>query len=190
MAEPQEPLQTRLERHRQYLRLLARLQLEPRLQSKLDPSDVVQEALLRAYQARDQLRGQSDAELAGWLRQILTNTLREMARRYHVAMRDLDREQSLEQAIEESSVRLERWLADDSSSPVQKLQRQEQLLELAEVLEQLPDDQRQAVELHYLKGVAVAELAGQMNRSPAAVGALIFRGMNRLRELLKVNEDG
>src|SRR5436309_10049582 len=92
-----------LEKFRAYLRLLARLHLDPRLRGKLDPSDVVQEVLLKAVQALGQFRGESEAELAAWLRQILArhlaNTVRDLGRE----KRDIGREHSLEAAIDQSS---------------------------------------------------------------------------------------
>jgi RNA polymerase sigma-70 factor (ECF subfamily) len=98
------------------------------------------------------------------------------------------KEQPLEAALEESSARLENWLAAEQSSPSMVAERQEQLLLLAEALGQLPEDQRTAVELHHLKGMPVAELATQMGRSGAAVTNLLYRGLKRLREQLAEKE--
>jgi RNA polymerase sigma-70 factor (ECF subfamily) len=178
----------RLEDYRDYLRLLARLQVDPRLQGKLDPSDVVQETLLDAHRNLDQFRGQTDAELAAWLRQILANNLAEAARRFGAGKRDVGREQSLEAALEESSARLEVWLAEERSSAAERAERHEELLRLAGALARLPEDQRRAVELHHLRGLTVAEAGAAMGRSRSAVMGLLFRGLKRLRELL--NDEG
>jgi RNA polymerase sigma-70 factor (ECF subfamily) len=99
-----------LEGHRDYLHLIARLHLPPRLRGKLDASDVVQQTLLRAHRHRDQFRGRGDAELAAWLRRILASTLADAARQYGAGKRDLALEQSLEAAFHDSSERLETLL--------------------------------------------------------------------------------
>src|SRR6516165_7948711 len=98
-----------LESYRGYLLMLARLQMDASLQGIIDPSDVVQQTLLRAHQRREQFRGQSDGERAAWLRQILARSMIDALRKYG---RESERRgQSVELALEQSSCRLEALLA-------------------------------------------------------------------------------
>src|SRR5262249_21811063 len=86
--------------YRNYLRLLARAGIDQSLQGKAHPSDPVQETLLKAHQHFDQFRGQTEAELAAWLRQILARNLTDLVRRYRVTKaQQISRERSLEQSV-------------------------------------------------------------------------------------------
>ncbi len=174
-----------IEHYRDYLLLLVRLQVGSRLRAKLDASDVVQQAMLQAHERRDQFRGQTEGEWLAWLRAILANSLATAARRFETQARNPGRERSLEAELERSASRLEDLLAADQTSPSERAVRGEELLRLAGALARLPEDQRRAVELHYLKGLPVSEVAEKIGRTrPAAVG-LLFRGLKRLRELLR-----
>jgi RNA polymerase sigma-70 factor (ECF subfamily) len=174
-----------LEAYRPYLHLIARLQLDPRLRGKLDPSDLVQQTFVKALQALDQFRGQTDAELGAWLRQILARTLTNALRDLQRDKRDVFKERPLDAAVEASSARLEAWLADPHSSPDERAERNERLLRLSAALERLPADQREAVVLHHLQGWTVDAVAAHLGRTAAAVAGLIKRGMKQLRLALQ-----
>jgi RNA polymerase sigma-70 factor (ECF subfamily) len=167
-----------LESFRPYLRLLADLQLPRQQHGRLDPSDVVQDTLLKAQQRLGQFHGTTEAELAAWLRRILHNAMID-------ALRRVTREPAVLGALEQSSARLEASLAADGSSPSEQAMRHEELEQLAAALAQLPEDQRMAVQLQQLCGHSVEAIAGLMGRSKSAVGGLLRRGMARLRELMQ-----
>jgi RNA polymerase sigma-70 factor (ECF subfamily) len=188
MSEAADVPGPRLERFASYLRLLARLHLDPRLRGKLDASDLAQQSLLAAHQALHQFRGRTDAELAAWLRQILAHQLAHAVRDLGRAKRDLARERSLEAALDASSARLEQWLAADQSSPSARAQRQEQAVQVAAALETLPEAQREALLLHYWQGRTLPQIAAELGRSPAAVAGLLQRGLKALRQQLSLAE--
>jgi RNA polymerase sigma-70 factor (ECF subfamily) len=168
--------------YRDYLRLLAGLALDGRLRGQLDPSDIVQDALLKAHERFDQFRGQTDLELRAWLRAILARCLIDTGRKF--GTRSGERAQSLEAALERSSAKLEGLLSSEESSPSQGAVRAERLLELSVALSQLPEDQRTAVELRHLRGLAVPDVALEMGRSTVSVTGLLYRGMKALRHVM------
>jgi RNA polymerase sigma-70 factor (ECF subfamily) len=173
-----------LEEFRPYLTLLARLRLPPQIQSKLDASDIVQQTLLEAYQARGRCQGWNQAQQAAWLRQILARNLANAVRDLSRAKRDVALERSLDAALEESSSRLEAWLAAEQSSPSQQAERNEQGVRLAQALATLPEAQREVVMLRHLQGWPLADISRRIGRSPAAVAGLLHRGLEQLKTLL------
>src|SRR5260370_40925124 len=98
-----------LEEFIEYLHLLARLQLGPRPQTHVEASDIVQQTLLEAQQKLHQFQGQSKEELAAWLRRALVHNLADAFRALGRAKRDVSRERSLEEALDQSASRLESW---------------------------------------------------------------------------------
>jgi len=189
MGDTAEGRARRLEPFRPYLRLLARLQLDPGLRAKVDLSAVVQQTLWEANQVLAHHPCGGDAEPVALLRRLLANNLADEVRKVHAAKRDVDREQSLEEALRASSARLEAFLAAEQSSPSEQAQRNEDLARLAGALERLPEAQRQAVELHYLQGRPLADIARHLGRPKSAVAGLLYRGLDALRTWLVEREE-
>lgn len=172
-----------VEQYRSYLLLLARMQLDGRLDRKVGTSDIVQQTLLEAHVRRSQFPG-NEAGFAAWLRSVLANNIRDALRQLRRQKRDIVREQSLDAELERSSVRLGQCLAAPGPSPSQHAIGHEELLQLSDALLALPAPQREAVVLHHLQGWPLSEVATELGRTPAAVAGLLHRGLRRLRELL------
>jgi RNA polymerase sigma-70 factor (ECF subfamily) len=175
-----------LESFRNYLRLLARTGIDASLQGKADPSDVVQEALLKAHQSFDQFRGQSEAELAAWLRQILRNVLHDLLRRYQAAgQRQVSRERPLEEVLDASSAALNRLLAGPGPTPSESAERRELGVVLADALAELSGDHREVLVLRSLEEREWPEVARRMGRSEGAVRMLWARALKQLKPLIE-----
>lgn len=174
-----------LELYRRYLALLARVQIGQRLQGKVDASDLVQETFLEAHRNFPRFLGTNEAQFVGWLRQILAAKLADLLRRYLGTQgRDVRLEREIEDALDHSSVLLDRGLVAPQSSPSQQAARREQAVLLADALGQLPDDYREAIVLRHLEGLTFPQVAQRMGRSLDSVEKLWLRALALLRQLL------
>src|SRR5262249_28935321 len=152
------------------------------LQGKADPSDVVQDTLLKAHQHFGQFQGRGEAELAAWLRQILARTVTDLGRRFaSAAARDVRRERSLQAPLDPSSLALRHLVAGTPSSPSSAAQRRELSLVLADALAELPDDYREAIIRRSIEERDWDDVAARMNRSLGAVRMLWTRALKELR---------
>src|SRR5262249_43521004 len=162
---------------REYLGLIARVQLDPRLQAKIDLSGVIQQTLLEAHQGWALIEKWNESQRAAWLRKVLAHNLTDEIRKFATEARAVARERSLEAALDQSSAQLGSWLAVDEPPPSQQADRNEQALRLANAVAELPEAQRDALVLHHWHGWSLAEIGQHLGRTPAAVAGLLHRGL-------------
>jgi RNA polymerase sigma-70 factor (ECF subfamily) len=175
-----------LDGYRNYLALLARLQLSRTLRSKSDPADIVQDTFLKANSSFPEFRGETEPEFTAWLRRILATTVANLVRHYRgTARRDVRLERQMADELDESSRALDRGLVAGSSSPSDKAQKREQAVQLADALESLPPAYREVIILRHLEDLSFPEIARRLGRSLDSVKKLWVRGLARLRERME-----
>lgn len=179
-----------LNQYSNYLKVLARTQLDKRLQRRVSPSDIVQEAMLEAHRDFEKFRGKSLGEFVAWLRRILVNNLiRASEQHLHAGKRDVRREVSLRdigRSIEQSASRLEDIVASDRASPSSEVFRHERLAMLSDAISGLTREQQQVIMLRHMEGRPFAEIAIQLQKSAGACRMLWLRGMDQLQQVLQV----
>lgn len=170
---------------RDYLRLLANLQVRPLIQSKFDESDLVQEACIQAIAGFEQFEGNTEIQFAAWLRQILANKGAAMARAYQTEKRDVRLERQLHKNLDQSSIDLGSMIPDHSSSPSGIVIGRERSVILAEAISQLKGEQRDVLIMHGLQRLSVREIAKSLGRSEASTWKLWARGLQALQSIAK-----
>lgn len=182
-----------LQHYRNYLMLLATTQVERRLQSRVSPSDIVQETMLRAHRHFAQFRGQTEAELLAWLRQILlTNLARFIERHMLAAKRDIRREVSIEQvgaAYSASAARFDSSLCAGGKTPSAVAQRREEAVLLADRLSRLPQKYRDILVLRHIQGLSFEQAAAALKRPLGATRMLWLRAIKKLRSAYHQSEE-
>lgn len=178
-------LETLLDLYRNYLRLVARTSLDAAMRAKADPSDMVQETIIKAHQNFEQFQGATEAELIAWLRQILARNISDLARRYRTGSRQVSREVPLDDVLRSSAEAINQFVADEQSSPSHRCQRREMSVVLADALAELSPDHREVIILRSIEERDWPEIAARMGRTTDAVRVLWARALKQLRPLIE-----
>jgi RNA polymerase sigma-70 factor (ECF subfamily) len=166
--------------YRNYLHLMADTQMGPALRSRVEPSDLVQEALLEAHRDFGQFGGSTEPELLAWLRRILARNLLDQARRFQAQVRDVQRETSLDALLEQSGSGLAALFPARGPSPSSQAARRERAVLLADALERLAPAYREVIVLRNLHDLPFEEVARRMGRKAGAVRMLWARALEKL----------
>jgi len=163
---------------RPYLKQVARRLLSSGLWAKVDPSDLVQRALLNAHEHACQFQGRTFAEWLGWLSVIVRNETLHAIQFYQRDVRDVRREQPLEPGP----------VCQSTVSPQEQAQRREQAALVLAALEYLPEEYRRILDLRNFQDLPFADIAEQLDRSVAAVRQLWVRAVRCLRRQIGIEK--
>ncbi len=169
---------------RGYLLTIARHELHRQLRAKVDAADVVQETFIEATRDFAAFRGQTGAELLGWLRGILRHNLADVTRHFEYGCRSLSHEVRLRD-LRTASAR-KRALRTAGGTICEQLAAQEQRRALDAALERLPPAYREVLQLHYGERRCFAEIGNGLQRSAEAVRKMACRAVERLRQDMRV----
>jgi RNA polymerase sigma-70 factor (ECF subfamily) len=175
-----------LSRYRQRLRQMVQYRLDPRVAARIDASDVVQEALLRATGTIHEYARKRPVAFYPWLRRVTWERMVDMQRQHLEAKRrSVRREVPPPCSLSEASLcELARQLVWDGPAPSRDMHRQEAREQLERALEQLEPLQREVILLRYLEQLSLADTAAVLDITTDAVKMRQLRALRRLRELL------
>jgi RNA polymerase sigma-70 factor (ECF subfamily) len=183
----EQALQELLTRYRGRLRRMVKLRLDPRVQGRVDPSDVIQEAYLDVAQQLTEYLKEPKLPFFLWLR-LQTGQKLALTHRQHLGVqaRNAGREISLFRGAfpEASSAALAAQLMGNLTTPSQAAIKAELRIRLQEALNSMDQIDREVLTLRHFEQLSNSETAQALGIKDSAAANRYIRALERLRALL------
>jgi RNA polymerase sigma-70 factor (ECF subfamily) len=173
--------------HREPLRRMIDLRLDPALAARLDASDIVQDVLLEAHRRLSDYLRNPAMPFHLWLRHIAKDHMIDAHRRHRQAQRrSLDREQPLVpvRLADHSSFELAGQLLDQEATPASAAIQRELQKRLEAAIAALEEDDREIILMRHAEQLSNQEVAADLGLSEAAASMRYLRAVRRLRQAL------
>jgi RNA polymerase sigma-70 factor (ECF subfamily) len=182
-----DALATLLSTHNASLERIISFRLDPKLQSRLDPSDVLQEAYITISRRIQEFIDGVPVSFFVWARQKTIQTLIDMQRTHFREKRDAYREVSIAEPSfgQTSSLTIARYLLDDRTSPSQAAVRAEEIDELQSALESMNETDREILAMRHFEQLNNQQVAEVLGLSPTAASNRYVRAATKLGEILQ-----
>jgi RNA polymerase sigma-70 factor (ECF subfamily) len=174
------------QRHRDRLRRMITVRMDPRVRKRVDPSDVLQETLVQADRRLDEYVADPPLPFYPWLRQLAWDQLLTVHRKHlYARRRSRHREEDLLSALSDESVgELAKSLIDESNDPLARVIRNELRERVRRAIAALPEVHREILVLRHLEQLSSAEAADVLAIGVSAAKMRHLRAVEQLRALL------
>jgi RNA polymerase sigma-70 factor (subfamily 1) len=179
--------------YRNYLRMVARTNLGPRLRERVELSDVIQETLIEVVRQFPQFTGQDEAALRGWLRHLISQKLADLGR-YHSRSKRAGKAKVLPLDVPppgtdgragEASDRLLDMLALSQTSPSQAASRREQFALLADAFTGLAEQEADVLWLYFTERLTFEAIGRRLDLSRKSARRIYAHGLKHLKRSLE-----
>lgn len=179
--------------YRNYLRMVVRTGLGPRLRERVELSDVVQEALVEVVRQFPQFTGQNEAALVGWMRKLVGQKLADLGRYHNRAKRVGDANALALDAPWDSpgtsdqagGGRLLDVLSLSQTSPSEAASRRELIVLLADALQALPEQEAEVLWLYHADNLSFETIGERLGLTRKIVRAVWARGLRSLKRQIE-----
>jgi RNA polymerase sigma-70 factor (ECF subfamily) len=172
-----------LVRHRQKLKRMVAIRLDRRIAARVDPSDIVQDALADAARRLDDYLRERPMPYYPWLRRLAADRLDKAHRRHTARRRSVEREEPPD-LPSESALKLAERLLAPNTDPAHAALRKEKRQRVRDLLDQLSAADREVLVLRFLERLSTSEAAEVLGIRAGAVRLRLMRALERLREHL------
>lgn len=147
-----------------------------------DAADATQDAMIKVYKSINSFKGNSS--FSTWLYRIVTNTCLDELRK-----RKKDKTLSYDRGIETEEGTLEREIPDTRNIPEEVAERKEQLQDLVEAINRLPEQHKTVIVLRDIKGFSYEQIAEILDCSQGTIKSRISRARMALKENMQKNTE-
>lgn len=189
VGEADQAFAERFTEHRPRLKQMLHFRMDPRLRTRTDLSDILQEAYIDAYRRLSHFENKPGMSFYVWLRQVTMQRLIDLHRRHLLAdKRDVRNEVRIgDNEHPATSAVMARRMVDQMVTPSQILIRQEMAEQLEATLEKLDDIDREVLALRHFEDLRNGEVAEVLGISEAAASNRYVRALSRLqKDLAKI----
>ncbi|MGI9516877.1 MAG: sigma-70 family RNA polymerase sigma factor [Pirellulaceae bacterium] len=180
-----------LTRHRDRLKRMIAVFLDPRVAPRVDPSDVLQETLVAAARRLPDYTDDKPGGFYPWLRQIAKDRIIDVHRKHiRAEKRSVVREINAGSFVSDASAsKLADRLVTSATSPMSQAIRRERHERMKQALDRVSDSYRELLLMRYVEQLSTREIAAALGNSESAVKSKLWRALERMNQIMNCDAE-